>query len=94
MEVNPMEGTVGVELDGGQNCKELEEGAKPVEGWAIRSNVNGCTAVGTKDRKVDLETGNYVAGSEEPNVFTVRLSTILQVAANLVRGAGSVVTPS
>jgi hypothetical protein len=44
------------------------------------------TAVGTKDRKAESETTNCDAGSEEPNVFTVRLLIILQVAVNLMRG--------
>jgi len=93
MEVNPMGGTTGVEARWGPRQKVLEGGGKPVEGWIIGSNVSGHTVVGTKDRKAELETANCVAGSEEPNIFTVRLLIKLQVAANLVRGTYLVVTP-
>jgi len=88
-----MGGTTGVVARWGPRQKVLEGGGKPEEGWIIGSNASVHTAVGTKDRKAELETANCVAGSEEPNIFTVRLFIKLQVAANLVRGTCSVVTP-
>jgi len=93
IEVNPMEGTVDVASAEAktESTRRRRQASRRMVPFVARRV--GHTTVGTKDRKAEPETANCVAGSEEPNNFTVRLFIKLQVAANLVRGTHPAVTP-